>query len=258
MISCLMITRPGREREIERAVACFAAQSLDGGELVIVHDEDDGLSSWLGQLANRHAQCQIVIDPQPAGMSLGALRNRSLALASRAVICQWDDDDLNHPERLEVQYQRLQDADADFCFLTDEIHLFMEDHLAFWDDWTVEQSPGHLIQGTIMGYRDRMPAYPDIGRGEDTPLTREIVQRGCRVAEVAGKGWLHVYCFTGDNAWGIEHHKAISRWKRLDHARLSEEAGVLERELARYPVYLPGIRFPHERGVLALQIGRPG
>ena len=257
MISCLMVTRAGREAEIERSLACFASQSLSDCELVVTFDSDPSFSTWLGQQVACYPGVSITPDPQPPGQPLGALRNSSLKRASHEVICQWDDDDLNHPDRLEVQYQRLRESDSDFCFLTDEIHLFMEDGIAFWDDWTVERPPGHLIQGTIMGYRDRMPAYPAMSRGEDTPVTWSIVESGCRVEEIRDAGWLHVYCFTGKNAWEIDHHKAISQWKRLGVGALTARESILRRELSRYAVLIPGIRFPHEKGVIHLDIGIP-
>ena len=39
------------------------------------------------------------------GVSLGAARNLTVDTARGAYVCQWDDDDLYHPERLRIQYE---------------------------------------------------------------------------------------------------------------------------------------------------------
>jgi len=86
-----------------------------------------------------------------------------------------------HPRRLEVQLQALRADDGDFCFLTDQLHLFADTGTLYWDDWTGEIPPLDVVQGTLLGRTDKLPAYPALGRGEDTAVVRELVALGHRV-----------------------------------------------------------------------------
>jgi hypothetical protein len=111
-----------------------------------------------------------------------------------------------------------------------------------------------LIQGTLMGYRDRLGSYDDLSRGEDTPVVVDLVQRGCRVAQLKERGYLLIYVFNGRNAWGLEHHAAISAWKRMPKARLLEHKKALRSHLADYRLGESVVMMPHEAGAMFLEL----
>ena len=167
-----------------------------------------------------HAGASIRVERAPPGQRLGGLRNIAIARARGEWICQWDDDDRYHPERLRLQWEQAQSEQADVNYLVDQLHWFRADSLLFWDDWGGEPYPMNLIQGTILARRDVMPPYPDIGRGEDTlqthALLREEASKAFRVSRLRGMGWCYIYRFHGGNAWDAAHHRAISAVKRLD------------------------------------------
>lgn len=254
MISCLTVTREGKLAELSWAVRCFDCQTLPDRELVIVHDGGEGLDNDIRSLAEEYPGSCIRTERAPTGLTLGALRNLSVQHASHELVCQWDDDDLYHPRRLEVQYEELRRAGADFCFFTDQLHYFEMTGEMYWDDWTVERYPMNLIQGTLLGYKDRLGRYGDLHRGEDTPVVTDLVQRGCRVAQLREQGYLYIYVYNGRNAWEIEHHAAISAWKRLPKARLVEHESTLRRHLAEYGLADTVVRMPHEDGSLFFQL----
>lgn len=253
-VSCLMITRPGRLDLVRESMACFAYQTHGSRELVIVHDGGPGFHAELAALTGEWPATDIRVCTEAAGHTLGWLRNRSLELARHDLVCQWDDDDLYHPQRLEMQYRQMHEQGADFCFLTDQLHLFVAKGFLFWDDWSVETWPGNLIQGTLLGRKALLSRYPDQARGEDTEVTLRIVRDGHRIATLPGMGWLYIYRYTGDNAWEFEHHAAISRWKRRGEKRLLEQADTLNRELRRYQLADRSLVMPHENGRLVLDI----
>ena len=172
MISCLTITQAGRLPELSESMACFEAQSYTDRELVIVHDADGSFDDELRTLAGSCAAPVRVIAVEP-GLTLGALRNRSVAEARGEVVCQWDDDDLYHPLRLSIQYRELVDKQADACLLTDQLHLFSADGELCWDDWTKELFPMCLIQGTLMARRASVGSYPT-SNGARTRLSRVL------------------------------------------------------------------------------------
>lgn len=254
MISCLMVTRPGRLRFIKRGVKCFDSQTQEKRELVILHDGADAFHQTLRDISRRFPRADIRVHQVPGGKTLGELRNTSVSLARYPLICQWDDDDLFHPRRLSEQLAALREAGADCCFFTDQLHWFEAINQWYWDDWTVEQPPWHLIQGSILARRDAMPAYPHDERGEDTGLFSRLLENGARTATLEGRGYLYIYSYNGENAWGFSHHAAISRWKHKPRDLLERHRDVLTQHLRDYMLPVREAVFPVEDGVVTLDL----
>lgn len=257
MISCLMVTQTGREKECRASIESFARQTFSATELIIVHDGTADFHRALSMIAAEHPGAKILIFAEPAGQSLGTLRNRSVVLAAYPYICQWDDDDLSHPARLACQFAHLKKTDSDFCFMTDQLHLFTAEKQLFWDDWSVESYPGNLIQGTILGRRDLLGIYPDLPRGEDTELVFRLVKEGHKIASLSDYGWMYIYTYNGRNAWSLDHHKAISRWKRLNYGSLKERLSLLEEKLRDYRLPYDKISMLHEKGKFEISLCIP-
>lgn len=245
MISALMVTQPGRTSSALEAMADFAAQTHGDRELVVVHDADAALDDQLAAAAASHGDVRIRIVRTHSGQTLGELRNQSLAEAAGDFVCQWDDDDRYHPERLAIQWQALQDKRADFCFLQQQMHFFTDTGEMFLVDWNREAYPMNLIQGSMMARRSLVPAYPPLPRGEDTPVVRDILRRGHPIARVADRAWTYVYSCHAANAWSVAHHRAITRAKGIGEARLLQLRAALEARLAEFDPPLPAYRLSH-------------
>lgn len=254
LISCLTVTQPGRLEELAHSVRCFARQTHPERELVVVHDGGQAFDREVRDLLEPFATERIHLQQAASGTSLGALRNLSVEHARGELVCQWDDDDLYHPGRLAAQRDRLVETGAEFCFLTDQLHWFRNTEEFFWDDWNVEPWPMNLIQGTLLGRRALMPAYPDFTRGEDTPVLQDLFRRGAKLTGLAGRGYLYIYTYSGKNAWDLAHHGAISRWKRLRRGQLEARRDSLIRHLNDYELRLPVARFPHDEGELVVDL----
>ncbi len=248
-----MVTQPARIGFAAQAIVDFTVQTHRQRELVIVHDGDAELDATLSTLATKEGGAPIRVLHAGAGQTLGALRNAAIATAAGDFVCQWDDDDRYHPERLALQWQALQDASADFCFLSDQLHWFPGRGELFWDDWEGEPYPMNLIQGSLLGRRERMPRYPEIARGEDTGAVLDILRRGEKVVRLRDAGWCYVYVFHGGNVWSADHHEAISRAKAYGMARLLQRETSLRRRLAEYRPGLGRVRMPHAGGELLMQ-----
>ena len=253
MISCLMITQTSRLALAQLAIGDFAAQTHAERELVIVHDGNEAFDAALRAAAAEVCAAPVRVMLRPAGASLGQLRNAAIDAAQGDFVCQWDDDDRYHPQRLSLQWQALARERADFCFLSDQLHWFPTRGELYWDDWNREAWPLNLVPGTLLGRRARMPRYPQLARGEDTDVLLHILRRGDRIARVRDAGWCYVYVYHGANTWDATHHVAISRAKRYGQARLLQRESDLRRHLAEYAPALGALRMPHEAG--ALDIG---
>lgn len=256
MISCLTITQPGRLPELKRAVACFRSQTLKERELVIIHDGDSDFHQAVqGLIECGPDKGQYQVHHVSSGQTLGELRNLAVSLAKYPIVCQWDDDDLYHPRRLEIQFAFLKINGADFCFLTDQLHLFEAERILYWDNWNKETYPMNLIQGTLMGNKRLLGLYPALTRGEDTPVMRELVKRGRKIAALGGMGWIYIYVYTGKNVWEREHHAAISDWKHLGGEQLNKQIKLLDARLREYPIDFGPVSMPCENRLLELHIG---
>jgi hypothetical protein len=199
LVSCLMVTR-GRLFPSRFAVDCFLRQSWAERELVLVCDAPGTAIE---------AYCQALGDPRirivypeadSDAPSLGALRNLSLRAARGEWICQWDDDDLYHPQRVELGLLLLLSMQADTLFLSR------------WMLWApnarkVGVSGAREWEGSMLARRSGVPDYPALARGEDTAVMHAMVARG-RVL-LLDAPWLYTYVQTGANTWTAHHFEAI-------------------------------------------------
>lgn len=250
MISCVTITQPGRARLLAEAVADFNAQTFADRELLIVHDGDAAFDAEIAAIVTPHgssstAPIRVIKATRAPRPTLGELRNIATRDAAGDWICQWDDDDRFHPERLAVQWQAVLSQGAAFCFLVDQLHWFEGTSELFWEDWQEETYPLNFVQGSVLARRDLLPSYPGIVRGEDTPVCWQIV-RGAengdyKIARLRGAGWSYVYRHHGKNAWDEPHHRAISTARAMSPARLQGRLHLLQARLVEYQPALPAL-----------------
>jgi glycosyltransferase involved in cell wall biosynthesis len=216
LISCLMVTR-GRTHQARQAIDCFLAQTYECRELIIV--DDDPHSELASEIA-RSESCRIRHVRLPdQGLSLGVLRNIALEHADGDYICQWDDDDLHDPARLEVQWQTMQASGAQASILAR--WLIWWPHLrrlavSRYRDW----------EGSLLCERSLMPRYPDQRCGEDSDVVARLMQN-VRVARI-DMPRLYVYICHGTNTFTSDHfephwHQASAQWEQADCERLEQE-----------------------------------
>jgi glycosyltransferase involved in cell wall biosynthesis len=193
LVSCLMVTR-GKIFPSRFAVACFQHQTYENRELIIVVDDSScGLLSYVGRLKDDRIR---VVEVSAGTRTLGELRNISVASARGEYVCQWDDDDLYAPERIQTQLAALLSARAAACVLRR------------WTLWWPETnrlaiSGVRLWEGSILALRRVMPPYPALRRGEDTEMMKSLRQRE-RVLSLEAPS-LYVYIYHGGNTFGEQH-----------------------------------------------------
>jgi glycosyltransferase involved in cell wall biosynthesis len=213
-----MVTR-NRLTFVKRAVRAFEQQTHTHRELVILDDGQDGTADFINSL--RESQIRY-IRPETDDLTLGELRNIAIEKAQGAFVTQWDDDDWYHPDRIRVQLAALRYTQSQFCFLSrwtlcwPARHLFLHSKQLCWE-------------GSILGSRAAMPAYPPLKRGEDSALVQQILNSQARVCFVDNPD-LYVYIVHGENTYGEDH---FSNNIFLEHtARLTDDqVGRLKREL---------------------------
>ncbi|MET9524767.1 glycosyltransferase [Streptomyces coeruleorubidus] len=192
-VSCLIVTKD-RSSTARRAITCFRSQTYPSLELVVVEDgTDDALEQYIRELGDpriRHHRLP------PEARPLGELRNEAVDRATGPYVCQWDDDDLYDPERVETQMAAILSLGAEACFLARERLWWPARH-------KLAISCARVWEGSMVCAKDRLPRYPALRRGEDTPVAEEVV-RTCRVVSVDAPE-LYTYVCHGSNTFNEAH-----------------------------------------------------
>jgi glycosyltransferase involved in cell wall biosynthesis len=243
-ISCLMVTRD-RLALAKRSIDCFAAQTYQNRELVVV---TNGIKAYCEALRAHADHLKIdthFIHLEEPDLTLGRLRNISLDTGMGDILCQWDDDDCNHPERLARQAEHMFRENARACLMTDHLQFLQDAGIVVWVDWTLggRDRIDQLLPGTMMMYRDERFRYPEEGeyamRGEDTLFLNELYA-GVPVASLVGHGYLYLYTYHGRNTFSKDHHYHLSTYSRTA-ADMSVEADRIREALSHYPIEKPVI-----------------
>jgi glycosyltransferase involved in cell wall biosynthesis len=171
-VSCLMITLPvaGRRARMLRAIDDYVRQTHADRELVVVVDRAHGgdpeaCASAIAALGRD--DIRVIL---PAGAStLGALRNVAVTSAAGHFVCQWDDDDRHHPDRIAAQAAAAHASGCAATILQDVLLLHDAGRSLRWASWARTPAGGH--PATLFCRREAVPAYPEIGAaaalGED-------------------------------------------------------------------------------------------
>lgn len=239
LISCLTVST-GRLRLLKQAIDCYTAQTWSRRELVIVLGGSPRYQAAVADHISRLGNEQIRLVPAGPGLRLGEMRNLSLESARGDFVCQWDDDDLYHPERLSLQYAALARDGADACYLTDLLQFFTDDRALYWLDWSRFAPLGaaaQMLPGSLLARNDGRLRYGEADRGEDV-TARDTVFERMKPMGLAGHGFLYVYRYHGANVWPRRHHEAF-RSTALDAPALRGRASLLRRALAAFRLPQP-------------------
>jgi glycosyltransferase involved in cell wall biosynthesis len=210
-----MVTLPSEVRFafLQRSIASYQVQTYRDRELVIIlNGGDDTYRKRMRDHVALLGDSSIRLVDIPGLLPLGALRNKSLQWAKGPIICQWDDDDLYHPQRLHLQYQALAASENEAVFLRDVMQLFTASRNLYWTNW--HATPAGAFPGSLMSRTSAILSYPETGAvaklGEDSVVASELLARGhvCILGEVPH---LYVYVTHGGNSWPEEHHRMLSR-----------------------------------------------
>lgn len=256
-ISCLMVTLD-RLTLAKRAIRSFAMQGHEDRELLVVTDGAEGFRQALERYVSALGLERVrFVYPGPERLTLGQLRNISLEAARGDVICQWDDDDYSHPDRLAMQVGHMLGESAAACFLTDHLHFIEDKRLLCWIDWTLDgtcKDTAQLVPGTLMMLRDDRFKYPEGGafarQGEDSVFL-ETLCGAIPVAHLSGVGHLYLYQYHGRNTFSREHHYRMSSY-RTSNAQLQQNADKLREAARHYPIAKPYLVVGREGPAFAL------
>lgn len=236
LVSCLMVTKLRTERFpfVQQSIAAYARQTYPHRELVILMDEAEAeaIRALEGFVLSLGRPDIRLIPPQgPA--TLGALRNRSVAASQGDVLCQWDDDDFHHPERVARQVAAMTLSGREACFLQDVFQLVADERALFWTNWRHAPVPAH--PGTLTCRRSAMPPYPEDGPRARRDEDREVLERlqaAGQVEILSGMPELFIYRMHGTNISPQSHLRMLVDSLSVSAAFLRRREAQLRQELA--------------------------
>jgi glycosyltransferase involved in cell wall biosynthesis len=205
LISCISVTRK-KSKLLKRAISCFSAQSYPNKELIIIYEDDDlSTEQFLQSQLSADSSIRFFCVPSTPKMALGELRNLAIELAKGEFICQWDDDDWYHVNRLSIQYEQLRIKDCSGSIMTQWL---------VFDTLTTAAyiSNVRLWEGSILCKKSilQLKPYEHKPIGEDTATIDFLAELNhiCLLDKLPG---LYIYVYHGHNTWHYEHWKGIFR-----------------------------------------------
>ncbi|HKT53111.1 MAG TPA: glycosyltransferase family A protein [Caulobacteraceae bacterium] len=196
-VSCLMVTR-GDISVLRYSLECYARQSWLHRELVLVTDADR--SAEVEAFVATSAAPNVRVFGIGPGLTLGDLRNITVARARGEVLMQWDDDDLSDPRRVELAIQVLQHSNAAAAYL--------KRWLIWWPARGLAAISYHrLWEGSGAIRREHMRTYPAMASREDYMHRRHL-------SDHHPVAWIdaplqYVYAVTGRNTYQSSHFEAL-------------------------------------------------
>jgi glycosyltransferase involved in cell wall biosynthesis len=249
-VSCLCVTSPERRPRLAGAVEAYLAQTHASRELVVVLHGSEEQAGEHRQMLTPLAGQGVRLLVAPGAMPLGAVRNVAIDAARGDVLCQWDDDDVHHPSRIQRQLEAMVGGDAKACFLQELLHFFEDPGDLYVENWKNSEHRSH--PGTVMVRRESTARYPELGaeasRGEDSVYARALVAEG-PVVHLAGRPELFVYVHHGRNTYASSHHMMLATSLGLSRGLLLRRRPEIERWIAEIPsIAARGVRVMGSHG----------
>lgn len=202
LISCICVTYK-KPAMLARAIACFRSQTYANKELLILYESDDLPTVHFLASQRPVAGIRYVCAEGQPKKTLGALRNLAVAAAAGEFICQWDDDDWYHMDRLLYQYNALMQHHVSGSILTRWLVYDTCSGRAF-------VSNKRRWEGSILCRRNvfTRKKYENKARGEDTDVI-EYLHEHQHLVPIDDRPDLYLYVYHGANTWGLDHFSRI-------------------------------------------------
>jgi glycosyltransferase involved in cell wall biosynthesis len=232
-----MVSRPTAARLplVRRSLQSYAAQTYADRELVVVIDARASLEERALLLAALEAivNGEVRVVAPEAGLTLGALRNVSIGAASGSVLCQWDDDDFQHPHRLEVQHRAMRESGYRASYLVDAMLFDLAARRLVWTNWAATPTRAH--PGTLMCDAGLAAAYPETGPtawlSEDVAFLEQLERNG-PIHRMPGFPHFYIYVTHAGNTTTADHHAMLVRELGISRALLARREAALREGLA--------------------------
>jgi glycosyltransferase involved in cell wall biosynthesis len=194
LVSCICITRK-RPEHLLNAIGMFKQQTYLRKELILICDDNDHESI---NIARNNNIIPVVLD-HTSGLSLGQIRSIGIGSSNGDFICQWDDDDWYHKDRILYQMNFMHDFGQNACALTNWL---------IYDETSKKSylSMHRIWEGSIIYKRAIAEKlhYPNSKLGEDTIFTNALIKE-CGLLPIVCP-YLYIYRIHNENSWGAHRN----------------------------------------------------
>lgn len=218
LISCLCISK-GNPSFLKTIIDCFISQTYPRKELIIIYEGSNDFLETLDHPEHNIKTYQVALAPKK---TLGDLRNMAVSNAEGEYVCQWDDDDWYHKDRLLNQYNYSKTDNCAGSILNRWLVYDKSEKVAYL-------SNERLWEGSILCQKEPMlqSKYESLSIGEDTSVI-EYLDSNKLLQHMPSSAHLYIYTYHGKNTWDHQH------WSRIfDYStRLSEtQSEIVEKIL---------------------------
>lgn len=209
-ISCVMVTKRLGDAKTKRSIDSFKNQTYDNKELIIVfsHSNYDEIYDILNYTNDIKSTMYKIRDDT----TLGEARNISINISNGEWVCQWDDDDISHKERLKFQYTWNKDNNTEASILSSQYHIFENESpiRLYLENRKAQSSIEHSGWcGTILAKKYKLiNIYPSLKIDEDTQALSKL--KDLKVIQYNTPYYHYLYSYHGSNTWGYDHNKYMT------------------------------------------------
>jgi glycosyltransferase involved in cell wall biosynthesis len=194
------------------------AQRHSCKELIIVYEDNDPDTAEMADRLTAEYPGLLFATKVSAmpKRSLGELRNIAIAAAHGDYVCQWDDDDWYHRDRISSQLEAAVGNSRKASLLT---HWIIYDEVCKQAYFSLLR----LWEGSLLCRRDAFTEevrYPALSRGEDSVLITTLIEKGYFYPLIAPN--LYIYTVHYGNTWPRSHFD----WLFSRSQKLSAETSV--------------------------------
>lgn len=201
-----MVTKRLNDLKTKRSIDSFKMQTYKNKELIIVYSHSNHNAVY--EMLDYTNDIECVFYNIRDDISLGEARNISILISEGDIICQWDDDDISHKERLSFQYDWNTKNNANASILSAQYHLFENEtpNRLFLEN---RKQTNNVIHngwcGTIMANKNIMKnIYPQMKIEEDFHGLSKI--NDLKVITYNTPYYHYIYSYHGDNTWDLQHN----------------------------------------------------
>ena len=204
LISCLCVSQ-NNIKIVGRAIDDFLKQTYINKELIIVTEKQNKhlleLKTLMGVKDRTAKKIKLIVVDKAKQPTLGHLRNVSVENAKGKYVLQWDDDDINHEDRISFMYEKLSQTSKNSCFLRKVIIIDRETNKKY-----LSRNWGG-VEGTMLALRSAMPKYQHLTKGEDTPVRNYFIRKDSYI--ILDAPHLYTYNFHINNTWDKAHLRRL-------------------------------------------------
>lgn len=230
MVTC------GRPKLLQESVRCYLKQTYANKELIILSQGSVEINKEIQDYLKLVDRDDIQFVSCSKSLSLGAMRNLSIELTTGSIVCQWDDDDLYHPLRIQTQLNAVMGSGVSASLYQQHLKYFADTKELYWVDWEgMPREFERYLCGSIMFHKKYFHAvnnllYPETPREEDLDALKKLMNFG-RIAPIT-HGNQYIYVYHGSNTYWREHHSLVLEKRVFSKHELMDRRLDLEHTFA--------------------------